>query len=75
LNVGQVDRFLYYLERHIEIDEGEHGPAGRKLLSDLCGSDHALWSEARDAAIAVLKARHMLWDGICGAIEQPTGTP
>ncbi len=74
-NVGRVDRFLYYLERHIEIDEGEHGPAGRKLLSDLCGSNESLWGEARNAAIAVLNARNTLWDGIYSAIGNSAAGP
>ena len=74
-NEGRVDRFLYYLERHIEVDEGEHGPAARRLVAGLCGSDPALWCQVRDVAIAVLKARSLLWDGIGATLEHSTTKP
>jgi Protein of unknown function (DUF3050) len=53
-----------YLERHVEVDEGLHGPAARTLLVDLCGDDPARWRTATHAARAALITRHTLWDGI-----------
>ena len=62
--VGNAPSFVRYLERHIEIDEGEHGPLARTLLADLCGTDPAAWSRATNAAHAALVARKRLWDGV-----------
>jgi hypothetical protein len=53
-----------YLERHIEVDEGQHGPLARRLLSELCGSNEACWRNAAETARAALVARRKLWDGV-----------
>jgi hypothetical protein len=57
-----------YLERHIEVDEGAHGPAARTLLVDLCGDDAACWKRASHAARTALAARLSLWDGVVRAL-------
>jgi hypothetical protein len=57
-----------YLQRHVEVDEGAHGPAARALLVDLCGDDPARWTTAARAARAALLARHELWDGVVRAL-------
>jgi hypothetical protein len=53
-----------YLERHVEVDEGKHGPAARTLLVELCGGDPQRWIAATQAATAALSARRALWDGV-----------
>jgi hypothetical protein len=63
-----LDLFRYYLERHIEVDEGEHGPMAEKLVEDLCGDDPIRWRSAEDAAVRSLEARRHLWDGIVADI-------
>jgi len=35
----------------------------------LCGDDAQKWQEAEEAAIASLKARLALWDGVAAALE------
>ncbi len=62
--VGEAPSFVRYLERHIEVDEGEHGPLARTLLADLCGTDPAAWYRATAAARSALVARKRLWDGV-----------
>ncbi len=62
---GGLEDFRYYLDRHIELDDGEHGPMAERLVEDLCGDDLARWRSAEDAAVGALEARKLLWDGIC----------
>ncbi|MFL2575535.1 MAG: DUF3050 domain-containing protein [Flavobacteriales bacterium] len=61
---NNLDKFVYYLERHIELDGGEHGPLALELISNLCGDDDDKWREVEETAIACLVARKKLWDSI-----------
>jgi hypothetical protein len=61
---GELDQFVWYLERHIEVDGEDHGPLSLKMVGDLCGDDPMLWEEAANAAEQALRARGKLWDGV-----------
>jgi hypothetical protein len=61
---GRLELFVWYLERHIEVDGEEHGPMSLRMVSSLCGSDERRWREATEAAESALLARVALWDGI-----------
>ena len=61
--------FLYYLDRHIEVDGDQHGPMSHMLLKSVCGDDLRLWKEAEQAARCALAARIALWDAILAEIE------
>jgi len=61
---NKLDNFVYYLERHIELDGGEHGPLAMQLVSDLCGDDGNKWEEVKETAVKSLIARKQLWDFI-----------
>jgi hypothetical protein len=61
-------QFFYYLDRHIEVDSGSHGPLARDLLAELCGGSPARFREAEAAACRALEARLALWDGILSAL-------
>ena len=63
--------FRRYLERHVDVDEHEHGPMARRLLRSLCGEDEAKWEQAGEAAAIGLTARLALWDGVLEQIESP----
>jgi hypothetical protein len=57
-----------YLARHIEVDEGQHGPLARRLLGELCGADEARWRAATEAARSAIVARIALWDGVVASL-------
>jgi pyrroloquinoline quinone (PQQ) biosynthesis protein C len=65
---GKLDTFVWYLDRHIEVDGEDHGPLSLRMVADLCGSDDALWEEAAAAAESAIEARLALWDGILADI-------
>jgi hypothetical protein len=67
---GELAPFVWYLERHIEIDGDDHGPISLKMVADLCGDDLALWEDAAQAAEEALRARLRLWDGVLGQIAE-----
>jgi hypothetical protein len=67
---GDFDQFVWYLERHIEVDGGDHGPLAMKMVAALCGDDPRLWEEAFQAAEEALHARLRLWDGVLTQIEE-----
>jgi len=64
-----LTRFSYYLDRHIEVDSGEHGPMALEMLAMLCGDDDANWREAETAAAEAITERIALWDGVLTAVR------
>jgi hypothetical protein len=67
---GELDQFVWYLERHIEVDGDDHGPLSLKMVADQCGDDVALWEEASQVAEEALRARLKLWDGVLTQIKE-----
>lgn len=60
----RLSTFKYYLERHIEVDGGEHSHLGMQMVAKLCGDDAQKWQEATEAATKALQMRIRLWNGI-----------
>jgi hypothetical protein len=69
---GRFTAFVYYLDRHIELDGDEHGPMAFKMIADLCGNNEEKWLEAESAALEALEARLEFWNGIHKAILDKT---
>ena len=57
-----LSKFVYYLDRHIEVDGEEHGPMALNMINELCGDDEKKWSEANDVCIKAMQMRIKLWD-------------
>jgi hypothetical protein len=67
--------FLYYLERHIEVDSGEHGPLALKALSKLTMDDSNLQQLAITTGLRALEMRTALWDKVLSTLNQSLPTP
>jgi len=66
---GELNKFVWYLERHIEVDGEDHGPLSLRMVADLCANDGTLWQQATLAAESAIEARLALWDGILSEIQ------
>lgn len=66
----KLEIWLYYLQRHIEVDGGHHGALALKMVESLCGQDKEKWAEAESAAIQALAMRKALWDAVLSLVEE-----
>ena len=65
--------FRRYLERHIEVDGGEHSVMGLQLLRSLCGEDTKKWRQATVIAKQAIGARIDFWSLLSKEIEKGAG--
>ena len=64
-----ISKLIYYFERHIELDEDEHGPMALEMVSMLAENDPKKWNEIESISIQALEKRILLWDAINEQIE------
>ncbi|AZE92910.1 hypothetical protein C4J95_0785 [Pseudomonas orientalis] len=69
LDRESAPRFVHYLQRHIDLDGDEHGPAAMRILSDLI-IDEKAEAAALLAAQQAISARIALWDGILADMKK-----
>jgi hypothetical protein len=72
-NSDRLRHFIYYIERHIELDGDNHGPKGRELLEDLLANAPDTEERARRAACSSITARIELWNGTLSKLWNSRG--
>jgi hypothetical protein len=72
-NKDRLRHFIYYIDRHIELDGDNHGPKGRELLNDLIANSPHSGERALQAACSSIKARIGLWNGTLSKLRYSHG--
>src|SRR6476619_4369320 len=67
---ASLRHFIYYIERHIELDGDSHGPMGRELLEGLVADSPQRHQRALHAACNSIKARIELWNGTLSTLRE-----
>ncbi len=68
-NSSIADKFVFYLERHIELDGDDHGPIALKMIENLCGNDISKWEDVKEIAKKSIEMRIKLWSHINNLIK------
>jgi len=71
ITTAQAPTFRYYLQRHIDVDSEDHGPAAEELLARLIDGDEQREHEVYQAAIAAVESRIALWDTLRQTMREP----
>jgi hypothetical protein len=69
----RLRHFIYYIDRHIELDGDSHGPKGRELLENMIANSPHVRERALRAACRSIKARIELWNGTSSNIRKSRG--
>jgi hypothetical protein len=67
----QLSRFRWYLQRHVDVDGGSHGPMSARLFERVCLIDDEVRKRSVEVGLEVLRARAALWDAVLAALTQP----
>lgn len=67
---ANLKSFIYYLDRHIGLDEDEHTPLALKMIKEICGDDEIKWKECIECGKDVMESRIKFWNEILSEIEK-----
>ena len=67
---ASLRHFIYYIERHIELDGDSHGPMGQELLEGLVADSPEREERALRAACNSIEARIELWNGTLSTLRE-----
>jgi hypothetical protein len=67
---ASLRHFIYYIERHIELDGDSHGPMGQELLEGLVADSPERDERALRAACNSIEARIELWNGTLSTLRE-----
>lgn len=74
LNTWHIDQatapvFVFYLQRHIELDSDEHGPAAMQMLAEQVGDNRTRLDSVLSSALEAIQQRIALWDALACEFE------
>jgi hypothetical protein len=64
----QLTRLGWYLQRHVDVDGGRHGPMSARLFERVCLVDDETRRRSVEVGLEVLRARAGLWDAVLAAL-------
>lgn len=65
-----VSTLMFYLERHIEVDSGDHGPAAEQMIAEITDGEESALADVLQAGLAAIAERQALWSGLMQEMEQ-----
>jgi hypothetical protein len=66
INISETEapKFYDWLNRHIQVDSEDHGPASLDLVNILCDNDPVLFAEANEAGHKSIDDKIEFWDSV-----------
>lgn len=70
IDASTAPMFVFYLERHIDLDTERHGPAAKAIIEELFGVNEQALLELHHAAQNAVRERLLFWDGVLAHVEE-----
>lgn len=67
---SRYEDLRYYLERHVEVDGGHHGPLAERMVELLCSNNEQHYADAILVARRALQQRIALWDAVADTCRE-----
>jgi hypothetical protein len=68
LDSAEAPTFVYYLDRHIELDGDTHGPAAQAIIEEMTANSQHAQKQVAQAAGEATSHRLRLWDGLLNEV-------